>query len=229
MENAQRKAYSSPRQIERQQRILATARQEISRLGYEGLTMRGLADASGVALKTLYNLYSSKDELLFAAVGGLLQDLQALPEVTSTEAGLPRGLAYTRVLGETIEREPAYADAMARALFQSASANRLVDILLRDSVDLIADELMEAERRGELLAGTDIDTTAQRLIAARWGAVLLWQKGLLPLDAVATELLAGQIALLQGVCQPARRQWLASLLESARNLSDRPAVPSAGS
>ena len=62
MENVQRKAYNSPRQIERQQRILATARREISRVGYEGLTMRGLAGASGVALKTLYNLNSSKDE-----------------------------------------------------------------------------------------------------------------------------------------------------------------------
>ncbi len=211
MENVQRKAYNSPRQVERQQRILATARREISRVGYEGLTMRGLAGASGVALKTLYNLYSSKDELLFAAVGDLLQDLQALPEVAETEAGLPRSLAYTRVLGETIVREPAYADAMARALFQSPPANRLVDILLRDSVALLASGLAEADSRRELAAGTDIYALARRMVAAQWGTVLLWQKGLLVLETVPAELLAGQVALLQSVCQPARQRWLAAL------------------
>ncbi len=211
MDTVQRKAYNSPRQIERQQRILATARREISRLGYEGLTMRGLAESSGVALKTLYNLYSSKDELLFAAVGDLLQDLQAMPEVADAEAGLPRSLAYTRVLGETIMREPAYADAMARALFQSPPANRLVDILLRDSIALLAGGLTEADRRGDLRSDTDIEALAQRLVAAQWGTVLLWQKGLLALAAVPAELLAGQVALLSTVCQPARRRWLATL------------------
>lgn len=210
MSSPQRKVYNSPRQVERQQRILATARQEISRQGYEGLTMRGLAGAAGVALKTLYNLYSSKDELLFAAVGDLLQDLQALSEVADAEPGLPRSLAYTRVLGETIVREPGYADAMAQALFQSAGPHRLVDILLRDNVEVMGDALAVAESQGELLPGTDTDATARRLVAAQWGTVMMWQKGLLELTAVPAELLAGQVAILQSVCQPSRRRWLAS-------------------
>ncbi len=210
MSSPQRKVYNSPRQVERQQRILAMARQEISRQGYEGLTMRGLAGAAGVALKTLYNLYSSKDELLFAAVGALLQDLQALSEVADAEPGLPRSLAYTRVLGETIVREPGYAHAMAQALFQSAGSHRLVDILLRDNVEVMGDALTVAESQGELLPGTDTGATARRLVAAQWGTVMMWQKGLLELTAVPAELLAGQVAILQSVCQPSRRRWLAS-------------------
>ncbi len=210
MNSPQRKIYNSPRQVERQQRILATARREISRRGYDGLTMRGLASAASVALKTLYNLYSSKDELLFAAVGDLLQNLQALPEVADAEPGLPRSLAYTRVLGETILRESGYADAMAQALFQSAGSNRLVDILLRDSVEVLSTALLAAESQGELLPGTDTTATARRLVASQWGTVMLWQKGLLELKTVPAELLAGQVAILQSVCQPVRRRWLSS-------------------
>lgn len=210
MNSPQRKVYNSPRQAERQQRILAAARREISRQGYEGLTMRGLAAAAGVALKTLYNLYSSKDELLFAAVGDLLQDLQAQAEVAGAEAGLPRSLAYTRVLGDTIVREPGYADAMAQALFKSPAANRLVDILLRDNVELMRAALQTADQQGELQPGTDITATARRLVATQWGTVMLWQKGLLELEKVPAELLAGQVALLQSVCRPARQRWLAA-------------------
>ncbi len=211
MNRPQRKVYNSPRQVERQQRILATTRHEISRHGYEGFTMRGLADAAGVALKTLYNHYSSKDELLFAAVGELLQDLQAMPEVADAVPGLPRSLAYTRVLGDTILREPGYADAIARALFQSPASNPLVDILLRDSVTVLHEALVVAAASSELLPGTNKNAVAHRLAAAQWGTVLLWQKGLLALEDVPAELIAGQIAILASVCQPARRRWLATL------------------
>lgn len=188
MNTPARKSYNSPRQVERQQRILESARREVSRLGYDGLTMRGLADAAGVALKTLYNLYSSKDELLFAAVGGLLEDLRALPEVQEADPGLPMALAYVQVLAETIVREPAYADAMARALFRSAAGEQLVDILLEDSINTMAANLAVAAGNGELVAGTDIEAMARQMVAAQWGIVLLWQKGLIPLDQVPTQM-----------------------------------------
>ena len=97
---------------------------------------------------------------------------------------------------------------MAQALFQSTGSHRLVDILLRDNVEVMGDALAVAESRGELLTGTDIGATARRLVAAQWGSVMMWQKGLLELQAVPAELLAGQVAILQSVCEPSRRRWL---------------------
>jgi AcrR family transcriptional regulator len=68
-------------------------REQISAVGYEALNIRDLAAASGVALKTLYNLYGSKDELLLAAVADLLSDVQNLEPVAGAEPGIPRLLA----------------------------------------------------------------------------------------------------------------------------------------
>ena len=53
---------------ERRERILEAARGLIESRGYEGLTMRDLAGASGVTVPTVYNLIGSKEEVLFAAV-----------------------------------------------------------------------------------------------------------------------------------------------------------------
>ncbi len=59
----------SERQIMRRATILSQARELMEERGYEGITMRDLADRSGVALKTLYDIYGSKDDLLAQAVG----------------------------------------------------------------------------------------------------------------------------------------------------------------
>ncbi len=199
MNTPARKSYNSPRQVERQQRILEAARSEVSRLGYEGLTMRGLADSAGVALKTLYNLYSSKDELLFAAVGGLLEDLRALPEVRDAEPGLPMALSYVRVLADTIVREPAYADAMAQALFKSTAEDRLVEILLRDSVKTMRASLVTACENDELLPTIDIDAVASQMVAVQWGVVMLWQKGLIALPDVPGRMRQSQLPILAAI------------------------------
>ena len=58
----------SERQIMRRATILSRAREIIEERGYDGVTMRDLADRSGVALKTLYDIYGSKDELLAKAI-----------------------------------------------------------------------------------------------------------------------------------------------------------------
>ena len=63
-----RKKYESPRQLERQANILATTREMLAEVGYSATTMRGLAQRANVAPGTLYNLYKSKDALVFAAV-----------------------------------------------------------------------------------------------------------------------------------------------------------------
>ena len=54
---------------ERRQRILDAARSLIVKRGVPGLTMRGLARESGLAVKTLYNLWGGQDAILRALVG----------------------------------------------------------------------------------------------------------------------------------------------------------------
>jgi AcrR family transcriptional regulator len=83
-----RAATAHSRQQERQQRILTVVREQITAVGYDGINVRDVAAASGVALKTLYNLYGSKDELLLASVAELLKDVQQLDHVAGAEPGI---------------------------------------------------------------------------------------------------------------------------------------------
>ena len=50
---------------ERQQRILLAAREQFSHLGYDEATMRGIADAAGLSVSTLFKYVSHKRDLIF--------------------------------------------------------------------------------------------------------------------------------------------------------------------
>jgi AcrR family transcriptional regulator len=56
------------RQVERRNRILATASELATEGGYEALQMRTLADRSGVALATIYKYFDSKDQVLIQVI-----------------------------------------------------------------------------------------------------------------------------------------------------------------
>ena len=51
----------SQQMAERRERILEAARGLVERGGYDGLTMRSLATASGVTVPTVYNLIGGKE------------------------------------------------------------------------------------------------------------------------------------------------------------------------
>ncbi len=173
-----RRSYSSPRQQERQARILATARALIAEKGYEGLTMRDLASASGVSEKTLYNLYQGKDQLIMRAVADLLDAIIARVTSSGCEPGLDTILAYSAAMSEQIIETPAYADAMANGLFRAGAESPLVDVLMRSNGSLLERELGRAVERGELQEGLDIAALARILVSHMWGTVLSWNKGL---------------------------------------------------
>ena len=182
--NRKRASYSSPRQQERQEKILATARRLIAEKGYSGLTMRDLASASNVSEKTLYNLFESKDRLVMRAVADLLDAIVQGVEAQSRQPGLDTILLYSQAMTRQILETPAYAHAMAQALFHADEGNPLVDILLQSNERYLHLELQHALTRGELHEDANVQQLAGLLLANMWGVLLLWQKGLLSLQAL---------------------------------------------
>ena len=201
-------AYSSPRQQERQARILAVVREQISSVGYEAINIRELAAACGVALKTLYNLYGSKDELVLAALAGLLDDIQHQAIVLAAEPGIPRYLAYTNAIAGQIVGTPQYAEAMARLLFQAGSEHRLVEVLLGGAVRQAEECLFHAQQEGELIPGLDVKASARVLAGHQWGIVLLWSKGLVALEMLPEVMRQSALQSLIPLCGVGRRQSL---------------------
>jgi AcrR family transcriptional regulator len=63
---------------ERRRRILAMARKQLAKHGYDGLTMRDLAEAARVSVPTLYNLFGGKDAILASAMAESVERVASL-------------------------------------------------------------------------------------------------------------------------------------------------------
>jgi AcrR family transcriptional regulator len=153
-----------PRSEQANQAIKAATLEELASVGYEALTVEGVAQRAGVGKSTIYRRWSSKQALVLAA----LQEMQA--EVPIADTGHLRQDLLTMV-------EQALALGTSNRLFRTFVLRAAIELaaqpeLLRDMLtELLPARFQEfaqlierAKTRGELRA--DLDTSvALSLIA----------------------------------------------------------------
>lgn len=198
---------------EQEASILALAREELTRSGYDGVTMQALADRAGVVKKTLYNRYGSKDGLLLTAVAEVLDSYRG--QAARTEPGIPAIIAVRRGGNRQLVATPEYAEAMTRALMQAGADHPLVDLLLGQAMTSQVRHLEIAARQGELRPGIEPQLLAEQLTGHSWGLILLWVKGLLPLSRFEQQSLTGMLTQLMAVTRGPRHDALAAMLAAA--------------
>jgi len=156
----------------RRERILSAARKLISEQGYECLTMRALAQASGVTVPTIYNLIGNKD----AVLGATIRDgsMRFFGEVQS-------GAGPIAILEKNVTElllQPAYYRPLLRVLLHGTASDAMAEI---DALYLrhLSDALESMAARGEIEPWVDCAILAERLLANLYGAASEWATGLL--------------------------------------------------
>ncbi len=169
----------SPRD-ERQQTILAAARDLFSRQGYHGTSMPAIARAADVSVGLIYHIFASKEEILAAIV----EDTHAVHlEVFDHCADIADPLARL--------------DAVVRGLYTTMDrSSKLLIILYRDL------SAVDRETRGRILA-------YERETAARIAALIVegQRAGIFRQEIPSVELLATNIVGL-GHLWALKKTWL---------------------
>ena len=196
----------TPRQLQRRERILATVRQQLSKSGYEGLSMRDVAAASDVSPTTLYNLYDNKDGLILAALDDLLTQLAtSVPEELK---GLEGVVARAHAYAQNIVRNPRYAEAMARMLFNARPTDPIARMLLHNGIGARRRSLTDMQALGEMRGDIDVDFYAQQWGVSSWSAILLWTHGHISLDQFEEVYVRAELhALLPGMTPKTARKY----------------------
>ena len=207
-----KRKYESPRQLQRQSNILATVRSMLEEVGYEGMTIRGLAKRAGVAQGTLYNLYGGKDALVLAAVDDLLSQLTGTAAREAPSEGIDAIFAMSGIIGAQVEATPGYADAMTRILFHVGQDDPLVDVLFARSYPFLKSQLEVARKNGEVRPDIDTGLVARHLVGQQWGVVLLWMMGMIPLEDNGRERRRTELMTLIGIATDSGRKRLEAML-----------------
>ena len=157
------------RKAETRRRVLDAARELFSRYGYDGVTIRMIADAAGVAVGSVFTTLPSKSAVLDAIVidsfeeqhrrvdaaiasgGDLVSRLRALFEALYAYHD-PQLTLLLQVIAHSWVHQPE-AEALVRG--SAAPLYRRVETLLRD-----------ARAEGELAADVDLQLVAETLFAS---------------------------------------------------------------
>ncbi len=205
---AKRGPYQSDRQRQRRQRILRAASLELQHHGLSQLTMRSVAEASDVSLKTLYNIFGNRDLLLLRVATEGLSRLPYSAAIARSNKGIPRLLAYAEGAMRMFAKEPEFSSLVVGILLRVQDKQSTVDDLITQVRGLIHRCIVEAVEMGELPEHTDTEALADMLCAHQWGLVLMWERDIMTLETLSLQLTISYCLTLMSLCEPQCQTWL---------------------
>jgi|SRR5271156_5945886 len=87
-----------------EERFVDAARRCFTRLGVEGTSMEDIRTEAGVSAGLMYRYFGSKDEMIRAAIGGTLTEVEALIVETGESARATSAAGYLRLLLRNLQR-----------------------------------------------------------------------------------------------------------------------------
>ncbi len=185
----------------RRDRILEAARELISDQGYEHLTMRSLAEASGVTVPTIYNLIGNKEAVLGATIHeGTVRFFENVRPSTNPVAILEKNVAE-------LLRQPAYYRPLLRALLNGGARDAMAEI---DALYLqhLGDSLEVLKARDDIERWVDCTILAERMLSNFYGATSEWAAGVLTSKALPAAASHDAYVTLAGVATDKSRRRL---------------------
>ncbi|MGN0629900.1 MAG: TetR/AcrR family transcriptional regulator [Ruminococcus sp.] len=135
------------------EKIMQVCRRIASEKGLKALNMRAVAGECGIALGTLYNYFSDKEELLIAAITSVWQDIFSLTEQKENSPTLLFSEYVEKVFINVSERFRDYPDFFtAHSVAVTASGKDRAKNAMETCTDKIRDLLLAALRRDNLVS-----------------------------------------------------------------------------
>ena len=183
---------------ERKARIIAAARELVTKHGYDGLTMRDLAAAANVSVPTLYNLFGSKDAILAAELARTAGVISA--RIQQQSAGFfARGMAAFEAGMDLIEEQPAFFRAVMHMFLTSPESQPIRRRSEEGYIAIMASNLIAAQKAGQLLDWIDPVVVARHMYGLYVSCFLAWAGDELDLPSFRAAALSGICHLLLGV------------------------------
>jgi AcrR family transcriptional regulator len=184
-------------------RIRAAAEDIIRKEGIEHLSMRRLAEQADVSLRTPYNLFGSKTDILIS----LMHEAEA--ELAPIAAGNDQQLVLLRLLASLDQIEAFFGrdEDYCRSIYSSIMTSDHPDarkMAVSRSVEMSCVRLQQASDHGELLTGTDTQHLGRHLAIQLLAVLGMWGSGF--------------FSNRESIAQ-VRRSWLATLLQHCSETS----------
>ena len=204
----------SAKQIKRRADILQAARELIVERGYQGVTMRELADRSDVAFKTLYLLYDNKENLLTTAVEKGHRDYYDDRQSQDIGEGLDRLLAIVDALVGSMLIDDAYTKTMAPVLISGTNSSKFREV----REEAYGSAVQQIAEKGDLVSWMDSATVTRLILGMVIGSYVEWTNGEIATAELGDYLKLQIVLLLNGLTSG---ETHAEIQDHIKNLAPR--------
>jgi len=191
---------------ERREQVLIAARELIRDTGKTGFSMRALAQRAGLSLVTPYNLFGSKQAIMYALLD---QDLLQFGQELSRSRQDPLGVLFRAVtLGMVyFSREPEFYRAVLFAVYTDGGTE--YRSMFRGPRRAMWSQLVEDAVAGKFLrTDTDPEVFSTNLASIYFANILEWVAGETSLKEMEIRTHYGFGLALHGMARPGHRKRL---------------------
>ena len=169
--------YRSASIYERRRRVLAVARKMIAEHGFSGFNVRELCARAGIAQKTLYNAFGSKENVVAMAIRQYQADFNERVVYQHDPISVIGRLERTiKVHSRNVEIRP-YTTAIM-AVYNSPTADRSIRTAIREVAYSAINPWATALRRGRQFAeGVTMEDYIQLSVTAQYAVLTDWCVG----------------------------------------------------
>ena len=200
----------------RRRRIVEAARSLIANGGMQSLSMRKLAAEAGLAVATLYNLYGSRDDILFALIeDGIDRMVPILDAEAPVEEPLARCRAVVTVSVRYFAENAAIYRPMLVAGYEGLSCGADADRrLAKRAANMQREGIEQAIAQGLLADTLDPERLGEQIYHGYELAAVQWAFGMIDADGFRARALYGMYLALLAVASDAVRPQLEAQLQA---------------
>lgn len=189
-------------QRERRRRILDATYSLLARHDYDAVSMKMIAETAGVAERTLFNIYTTKDALMATSARERAEGIIAEAWDSAVDQGIGFFLSLSQMLASRTLEAPELARALAPVLAQHADLVGLYDVYRR-----YVGRALQALVEQDAMDHEDIDVLTALFTMRMVSTVNMWACETIADDALETHMRLAVCQVLLPHVQGPLEEW----------------------
>lgn len=205
--------YSSPAIIERRRRILEETRKVIAEQGIAALSMNEIGQRAGVAKRTLYNAFQTRERMIASAIQEYFDEYVSLIAYSSEPGTIQHNLERMISVVQRNRKIRNYIKATMALYFSSDVDHDIWAAMHSPAVHHNRQWIEVLVAKKQLQPWVEVDKLVEDLVRFEYATINDWAQGRIPDDEVIVRLVSSYLTSLLGALKGAVRKEVEGLIK----------------
>ncbi len=204
--------YSSPAIIERRRRILEETRKVIAEQGIAALSMNDIRQRAGVAKRTLYNAFQTRERMIASAIQEYFDEYVSQIKYTTPPGTLQHNLERMISVVQRNRKIRNYIKAIMALYFSSDVDHDIWAAMHKPATEQNGIWIAALEKKRQLQSWVQVDKLVDDLVRFEYATINDWAQGRIPDGDVIIYLVSSYLSCVLGSLKGAARKEAEALI-----------------